>query len=281
MGLWDDIGSGLKKAGGLTVDAAQAAGGALVTEDAWSGVATSLANGEIPDSSDMLNVLLDASIAVPGVGVAGAAARVGGKTAAKFAAREITEAAAEQAAKKTALRSSTNNMIRGKADDTAQLLKGQVESGLSKLVGSSGKRAATAGASKATTAGGKRAAERELSTVGRLAAKKEAGIGTKVGFGQSGKRIGANLALVGGANALETNYDKLKQGLLGTEGKGKPKGKTKTPQAPGGETGQPGTMYMIGADGQQQQVPQSFMDALAAFMKQNGTVAGTQVVHAE
>lgn len=282
MGMWDDVFSGVKKVGSLGVDATQAVGGALVTEEAWKGVASSLANGEMPAGEDMMNVLLDASIAVPGLGVAGAAARVGGRTAAKFAAKEISEAAAEKAANKTLLRSGTNNMLRGKADDTAQMLKSQVESGLGKLVGSGGKRAGAAGASKAGAAGGKRAVEKELSTTGRLAAKKEAGIGTKVGFGQSKKRIAANTAMAGGLNALESNYDDLKSKLLGpgdkrkTGGSGEGKGTTS-----GAGAGQTGTMYMVGSDGSQQAVPQAFLDALAAFMKQNGTVASDQLTYIE
>lgn len=271
----DDLGSGLKKVGSGVTKAADVATDVIIDKDAWSNTAQAIldgAGGKEIQGSDLVNMLLDSTMLVPGVGVAGGLARVGARTAGKMAAKEAAESIAKKEVKDS-LRSPLNKAIRGQVDDTATLLRGKVTEGAGKLTG----KGASSRAAAKTTKGPLD------SQLGRLAAKQEKGVGRKVGFGQTKKRIAANTALAGGANLATRAYDEgLFHSILGGDeeasegGSGTASGKTVGPDAP-----QPGTMYIVGADGSSQAVPAGFAEALAEFMKQNGTVAGQQVVHAE
>ncbi len=251
MGMWDDIGKaakgGIKKVGGAAKDV----GGALVTEEAWK---RALPGGEKLRLQDVANMALDASILVPGAGLAGGAARI----AAKKGLQEVGEAGAKKAAQKVtrdSLRSPANKAIRSKFDDAAKPLT-----------------------SKLTTNGGARKAAKDPldSQLGRMAAKQKAGVGTKVGMGQTKKRVLRNTALVGGANALETNWDAMKE-LISSANGSKPKGKGKKPGAGGAGAAGTGTLMMMGADGEAIAAPPEFQKAMAAFAQQGGNAQGSQV----
>lgn len=258
MGFFDDVGKGLKKVGGGAVDLLDKGTDVLVDKDAWKHTFQALADGpggKTVSGEDLLNMALDSTMLIPGAGLVGGAARVGTRVAAKNVAKESTEALAKKATK-DALRSPLNRAVRGKVDETAQAAK-------TKVLGGGGKRVAT-----------KPAKDPLDSQMGRIAAKQNAGVGTKVGFGQTKKRIVRNAALTGGANALVGAYDRLLPGLLDdAEGN-----ESKASQQKGGGGGF-GSMYIIGADGSPQALPSGFAEALAAFMKQNGGVAGQQVVY--
>lgn len=260
MGLFDDLGGGLKKVAKATGSGVKNAGGALVNEEAWS---RALPGGKPLRMQDVANMALDATILVPGAGIAGGAARI----AAKKAVQEGGEIAARKVAKKelvSSLRSPVNNKIRGKVASKQKDLVSKVTGGAHTVP--------KAAAGKARGAG-----EAQLK---RVAAKQKAGVGTKVGMGQTKKRVLRNTALVGGANALETNYDALKA-MLGGGGaaSGGRKSGTGGAGTGAGGTGAAGSLFMMGADGEQVAVPQEFAKALAAFMAQGGSPDGQQVIH--
>lgn len=265
MGLFSDIGNGLKKVGGGAVDLAGDVGGALVNEDAWSNVVGNAVRGDFNkiNGEDLMNVLLDASILVPGAGVAGMAARGAVKTGTKLAAREGSEALARKATVNS-LRSTANQKARAKVGTMAEDAKSLVSGARSTAARSAGRNPAV----RAKQLGPGRPNQLQ-----KMAGKQGSGVGKRVGMGQSRKRVLANTALVGGANALETNYESLKD-WLGGDGDGN------TNSAKEAANGGPMTINLTSADGQDFAVgPQALMDAMAAFIKQNGTVDGAQVFY--
>lgn len=273
MGFFEDLGEGLKDLGKGTAKVAKKTTDVLVDKDAWKNTTLALADGpggrEVK-KADLLSMALDSSMLIPGAGLAGGAARIGARQALKAGSKEAAEQVAKRKAVVSSLRSPLNNQVRGATGDLAQLLGAKGGAVLTKTTG------------KAT---GKRVAQKAkdpLDTqLGRMAAKKQAGVGTKVGFGQSKKRILRNAALTGGANLLVRGYDNMTDGdEEGTEG-GNPFGPGGAfgPGGPAAGVGGAGAMYLVGADGSAQEVPKGFMDALAAFMAQNGTVDGSQVIY--
>lgn len=278
MGWFDDTIDKAKDVGGVIVKGVDKGTDVLVDKDAWSNTAQAIFDGpggrEV-SGEDLVNMLLDSTMLIPGAGVVGGTARVAARVAAKNAAKEGAENIAKKAAVRS-LRSPANNAIRdavkSKTDDAASLFS-------SKVMGTGGRHAVNRNLTRnglVTKADGPLKAQ-----LGRIAAKKEAGVGTKIGFGQTRKRVLRNAALTGGANLLTRAYD---NGLLNPFGGDEEEGPTGTPAGPGlppwlSGGGQPGSMYIVGADGSQQEVPKGFMDALAAFMEQNGTVDGSQVIY--
>lgn len=267
MASWvDDLGGVLKSAASGAGSALDAATDVIIDKDAWSNTAQAIldgAGGKEVSGSDLVNMLLDSTMLIPGAGLAGGAARIGARTAGKLAAKETAEQAAKKTAA-TALRSPLNNAARGKVDDAATLLRGKFATATGKSVG-------------------KRMGAKDPlnSQLGRMAAKQNAGVGRKVGLGQTKKRVLANTAVAGGANLATRAYDEgLYQSLFGGDeaegGSGVDSGSTV-----GGAPPQAGQMFIIGSDGSQQAVPKGFADALAEFMRQNGTVNGQQVTYLE
>lgn len=267
MGLFDDLINKGQSLGASGFNVVKSGADLLVDQDSWGRVLT----GE-GDAGDLLNMALDASILIPGAGLAGGAARLGARGIGRAVTEQAAKEGVEKVAARTALRSPANNAVR-------DLLGSKVQQA---VVTGGGKRAGVAGASKAGTGGAKKAATDVPDTqLRRMASKKEAGVGTRVGFGQSKKRLAANTALTGGANAFQGAYDSgALKSMFGGAGKASEGGSGEA-KATTGDAAQPGMLYMVGSDGSQQAVPQAFMDAFAQFMKQNGKARSDQLTYIE
>lgn len=267
MANWaSDFGGFLKKTGGGVKKAADKTSDVLVNKDAWSRTGQAIWDGpggkEIR-KSDLANIALDSTMLIPGAGVAGGAARIAARQAVKNTSKEAAKKIAEREAAKVALRSPANNAVRKKASEAT-----------AKLVARPGGSAVKEGAEKA--------ARPFANQAKRMAGKQEAGIGTKVGFGQTKKRVLKTAAATAGANALAEAYDNELGGLLAGGKKAvKPKarGKGGTGTGFGYGPGGGGTAYMMGADGTQTALPASFQAAIADFMNQGGSPDGAQVIY--
>ena len=271
MGWAEDLLGGLKSAGGVAADAGKAVGGALINEEAWGDI---MPGGDKATLGDWANVALDASMLIPGAGLVGGAARVGGRLAAKKLAQEAAEAAtreaAQSAALKAAFRSPVENAVRG---------------GLSRAVGKKGgQEAAELGGRRVSQLGGRRfggpvhGPAAKPNALQRAAGKQQAGVGRRVGMGQTKRRTMVNAGLTGGANLLAEAYD---QGMFGGGGGGGGDGKeaAASPEGAGGLY-YPGDPYgiSVGTDGSMT-IPPGMAAALAAmFAAQHGGTSGMDVV---
>lgn len=254
MGWADDLGGALKKGARNIGGAADKVTDTLVDKEAWSRLPP---GGKPMRRQDWANVALDSTMLIPGAGVAGGAARIAVRQAAKRGGQETAEQVARKATVDS-LRSPANRAVRGKADDM-----------MSRLTSKAG----ATGAGKATT----KAKGPLDNQVGRLAAKQKAGVGKKVGFGQTKKGVLRSAALTGGANALTRAYD---EGLLGG-GKGGGKGGKGGGIELGQLEGSAGGYYIIGAGGDVSSggAAATSADALAAYTAQGGSPDGAQVIH--
>lgn len=278
MGWFDDAVDAAKSAGGGLATALDKTSDVLVDKESWGDVLSGNASW-----SDIANVALDSTALVPGVGLLGGGARIATRQAAKALGREAAENAAKKTAARTALRSPANNAVRGKLDDVLGLSTrgATARSGLKvgtqkevaeKLTG----QALMKGASRGTP-GPARA------QMARIAAKKDAGIGRRVGFGQSKRRVMGNAMMSGGANLLTRGYD---MGMLGG-GDDNGKGAGKGDGGPGGAGGAGGAgaggpgFYFAVSGGDPVPVPNAYFKDPAAFMAQNGLARGTQIFYME
>lgn len=249
-------------------------GGALVNEEAWGNLLSGNASW-----SDLANVALDASILIPGAGLAGGAARIGARQGAKMLTKEAAEAVAKKEMARTALRSPANNAVRSSIDDLLGLTtKGSMaragakegtEYATKKATRNIGRKAYADAAKKGSKEAGPLRGQ-----MNRMAAKQEAGIGKKYGFGQTKRRTMLTGAATLGANLGTELYDNF-PGFPGGP-KSEAEDRASGPQGPEGYG--PGTMFIVGSGGEQIPMPAGFANALAAFMKQNGVAEGAQVI---
>ena len=267
MGWAEDLLGGLKSAGGVAADAGKAVGGALINEEAWGDI---MPGGDKATLGDFANVALDASMLIPGAGLVGGAARVGGRLAAKKLAQEVAEAAtreaAQSAALKAAYRSPLENAMRGGLSRTVSKKGGQEAAELS------GRRVSQLGGRR--FGGPVHGPAAKPNALQRAAGKQQAGLGRKVGMGQTRRRTMVNAGLTGGANLLAEAYD---QGMFGGGGDGKEA--AASPEGAGGLY-YPGDPYgvSVGTDGSMT-IPPGMAAALAAmFAAQHGGTSGMDVV---
>ncbi len=274
-----DAGTKVVKGGGNVLGSI---GDALVNEESWGRVMS----GDFSHlGSDLTNMALDASILIPGAGLAGGAARIGARQGAKMLTKEAAEAVAKKEIARTALRSPANNAVRGSIDD---LLGLTTKGALARKGAAEGTEYATKKATreigrKAYADAAKKASTKEggalRSQMNRMAGKQEAGIGRKIGFGQTKRRTLMNAALTGGANLGTAAYD---AGLFdgfggGDENPNGPGGAT----GPGGGAGGPGFYFVLPGGGESVPVPASYFTDPAGFMAQNGLARGTQIQYIE
>lgn len=249
-----DLGGLIKSAGKKAGGAADAVSDVLVDKEAWGDIVSGDA-----DKRDYLNAALDATMLIPGVGLAGGAARIAARQGAKglmkggIAANRLDaplSAAAQRAA------------ARGAAGQPA---------------GAASLGARTAPRRAAGPAQGP--AEKLLAPVRNklddVALKAERG-GKRIGLGQSKKRVAVNAGLTVGANLAAGAYNDA----LGTAGQD-PK------VVPGPAGGQGNAVYLIGGEpyplefgtGGEMSVPASTQRALAGYYAQGGSPDGAQVVY--
>ena len=271
MGWAEDLLGGLKSAGGVAADAGKAVGGALINEEAWGDI---MPGGDKATFGDWANVALDASMLIPGAGLVGGAARVGGRLAAKKLAQEVAEAAtreaAQSAALKAAMRSPLENAMRGGLSNAKGAVRGV------------GKKAPDGPGPSFSQLGGRRyggkmhgPTQTKPNAFQRAAGKQQAGVGRKVGMGQTRRRTMVNAGLTGGANLLAEAYD---QGMFGGGG-GDGKEAVASPEGAGAFD--PGAYGIsVGSDGSMT-IPPGMAAAMAAmFAAQHGGTSGMDVVSA-
>ena len=265
MGWAEDLLGGLKSAGGVAADAGKAVGGALINEEAWGDI---MPGGDKATLGDFANVALDASMLIPGAGLVGGAARVGGRLAAKKLAQEVAEAATREAAPSAALkaayRSPLENAMRGGLSRTVSKKGGQEAAELS------GRRVSQLGGRR--FGGPVHGPAAKPNAFQRAAGKQQAGVGRKVGMGQTKRRTMVNAGLTGGANLLTEAYD---QGMFGGGGDGKEA--AASPEREGAFD--PGAYGIsVGSDGSMT-IPPGMAAAMAAmFAAQHGGTSGMDVV---
>lgn len=262
MGWFDDVKGALKKGGKKVASGADNVTDALIDKKAWKNTAQAMLDGpggKEVRMADLANMALDSTMLIPGAGIVGGAARVGARKVGQEAAEATAKKVADRATKDS-LRSMPNvaarNKVRGAKDDLVDKLTG---AGGSKVAG------------KASDA-----ARPLKDQATRIAAKQKAGVGTKVGFGQTKKRVLKTAAMTGGANAAARVWDSGLEGLLGDKGNG---GQGYGPGAGGPAGAGAGGIYLVGADGSQTALPENLQKALAAFVNQGGSPDGSQVVH--
>lgn len=256
-----DLGGVLKSAGKNTAKAADAVSDVLVDKDAWKAIAP---GGKKATVSDYANVALDASMLIPGVGLAGGAARVAARQGAKALAKE-----------------------------GARVAERKLSPMAERVIAREG---ANAGAHRAGAAGGRRIAEGVKPKTGpafldapktsvnnlleKTAVKQERGIGTKIGLGQTKKRVAANALITGGANLVTRAYDESGKSKANPK-----KGAGGVAPSTAAEGGQPA--YLIGDlayplpvdSGGGIQIPSSVQRALADYLNKGGSPDGAQVVY--
>lgn len=292
MGWGSDLGKVAKGALKGTGKALDAASDVLIDKDAWKHTAQAVIDGpggKKIRGEDLLNMALDSTMLIPGAGLAGGAARVGARVGMRKIGQEAAKEAVEMATKKTVLRSPINNAIRGNIDDLlgrkgvgASVRRGEKwatdlnRRGMNggEYLGAARDEAAEALVKKGAARAAKKGPLRDQ--MNRMALKQEAGIGKKVGFGQSKKRIATNAALTGGINALQRGYDEGYFGPGPAGGKPKPKGKGTPPTTED-------LYYLLqgggsnSATGGGRMTPERFEKVLADFMEQGGRIGGEQI----
>lgn len=268
MGWAEDLWGGLKSAGSSAGDIGKAVGGALINEEAWGDI---MPGGDKATLGDFANVALDASMLIPGAGLVGGAARVGGRLAVKKLAQEAAQEAAEAVARKAAMRSPLSNAVRGAVSGPGTRAGGFGDDVLKKMTPYEHMVKKSARSKKMVPNPTKPNAFQ------RAAGKQQAGLGRKVGMGQTKRRTMVNAGLTGGANLLTEAYD---QGMFGNNPSAPedPTDPPKTgPETPDPQYGLPDFFFSSGLGGGA--MSPAMLRALAAmYAMQNGGVAGTDVV---
>lgn len=282
MGWADDLGAFAKKAGKGSLEGLDAVTDVLVDKEAWS---RAVPGGKPLRKQDIANMVLDSTMVIPGAGLAGGLARAGVRTATKELTKAAAREAAQRTASKTMLRSGVNNAIRGSVDD---LLGRKGASALIRKGWKEGGERGIATAADDVARAARKASKAKVATrnpldsqIGRMAAKQRAGIGRRVGFGQTKRRIAANTGLTVGANAALGGYDML---MDRTEGPAPQNVEPGSLLSPAGGPFDP-SMYMIvgggAAGGQQQMTPERWEALMADFMEQNGIIRRDQLTYNE
>jgi hypothetical protein len=263
----------------------------LIDKEAWK---RAMPGGEKLRGRDVANMALDASILVPGVGLAGGVARAGARGALKYGAREAAEAAAPK--------------LTGLAAQVAErnAAKGGARVAGREAVTGAGKHRGAAGVgSKAGIVGGRANTGAKQAPLGRLlnetiqsgrkglegaatrqtralagdkSARILAGKGTRVGFNQTKKRIAGNALLAGAANLGASGYNAIRN-----SGGDKPAGEMgpdgvvhMTGAGVGAATG----YYFVDAAGESTPMPDAIAKTLAAsYQNMGGSPDGSQVIY--
>lgn len=300
-----DLGGLIKGTGGAAKSAAKVAADLLVDKKAWKNTAQAIADGrggKEVRGRDLANMALDASILIPGAGLAGGAARIGARQALKYGEREVAGTAASQltgmAAQVAERKAAAGGARIAGKDAVAAGGKHVGPAGLGSGKGV-GRHSATAGestkldlllnegvrsgkeglqslATRATRARSGVAAERAGARVG---GRRGVGNGTRVGFNQSKKRVAANALIAGGLNAGGSAYNSLVNG----GGKDPNGGLTapgedgiiRLPGGPGAATG----YYFLDASGESTPMPEAMARAVASAYAMGGSPDGSQVIY--
>lgn len=263
----EDLGGLVKTSGKAVGDAAKATAGALVNEDAWKRL---MPGGEKARASDFANAALDASLLIPGAGIAGLAARGGAKALLKTGGREAAERTLSPLAARVAAQGAgggARKLGAEGAEQTAQAAgrHAATKPGARKLVGATGTARKDAGEA--------------LARVGT--ASERAGRGTKIGMAQSGKRLAANTVATVGANLLTEAYDSG-FGTRAPEGgpaKAPAGGVSGVGNGVGVAAGMPGMYALMAADGTLGPTAPSAQQAIASYMNMGGSPDGSQVIY--
>lgn len=276
MGLWDFVEGGAKKIGG----GAKSVGKALVNEDAWGDVMHGRA-----DWKDYANVALDASMLIPGAGMAGMAGRGLIKGGARLGANQALKGSAEK--------SLASSLLANKATDTARrtALKEIADAGgnrtVAKLTGSSAQKlagqaplgAARAGATAGDDAIARVLGKKVLAGQGAKAGAKPTGreiakaTNRKVGLAQTRKGVAGGVIASGGLNTLDMLLDMIPpKGPVNS-------GDDNRAPATGKPPGFGGTFYLkMGPGSDPVPLPAAFQGDPAGFIAQGGAPAGAQVI---
>jgi len=285
-----DLGGLIRKSAGGLAEGVDKVTDVLVDKEAWSDIAHGRA-----DKRDWANAALDATMLIPGAGVAGAAARIGAKGLLRAGAREAAQAAAPKLtglAAQVAERKAAAGGARILGRDTAVAAgKHRGVSGAGSVAGTVGKHSTKAGESSAagrllnegvgvTKEGLESVATRRTRALaGDKTARLGFGNGTRAGFNQGRRRVLTNAALAGGANLVGAAYNAATNGGPGA-GPGESAPGAEGIQTVGGVSGAATGYYLVNAAGETQSLPDSAAKALAAAYKNmGGSPDGSQVIY--
>lgn len=269
-----DLGGLIRKAGHGLVEGADKASDVLVDKEAWSDIVHGQA-----DKRDWANAALDATMLIPGAGLAGGVARIGARgllragerQVAEHAVPKLTGLAAQVAERKAAL---GGGRAFGQEGGAAALARHRGTTALERGVGS-----AKEGLESVATRRTRALAGDETARIG---GRRGVGNGARLGFNQSRRRVLTGAALSGGANLLGSAYNASGEGpATKAPGEGAGAGAAAAGiQTVGGVTGQATGFYLVAADGSTQALPDSAAKALAAaYRNMGGSPDGSQVIY--
>lgn len=285
---WSSEAGKLLTSGGSKLGkAADAVTDVLVDKEAWGDIFTGKA-----DKRDWANAALDATMLIPGVGLAGGLARGGARAALKMGAKEAGEAAAPKLTGLAAQVAERNAAKAGhragtQAAEAAGRHRGAAGLGTRSTVG--GKRSKKAGES--TLAGrllnegvsvGREGLEglatrQTRALAGDKSARILAGKGTRVGFNQTKRRVVGNALAAGGLNAAMSGVN----ALLNAGRDNDPTGIDDDGilEVPGGGAGGVTGYYFVDAAGEATSIPESAAKAIGAgYVNKGGSPDGSQVI---
>lgn len=285
---WSSEAGKLLTSGGSKLGkAADAVTDVLVDKEAWGDIFTGKA-----DKRDWANAALDATMLIPGVGLAGGLARGGARAALKLGAKEAGEAAAPkltglaaQVAERNATKYGARRAGAGAADVAAGAGKRRGAAGLG--TSSSGARRTERStdlgrvANEAVRAGREGleglATRQTRALAGDKSARILAGKGTRVGFNQTKRRVATNALLTGGLNAAMGGVN----ALLNAGRDNDPTGIDDDGilEVPGGGAGGVTGYYFVDASGEATAIPESAAKAIGAgYVNKGGSPDGSQVI---